>query len=51
MPGDPAAYAARLYSALHELDREALPSITVEPPPDTSEWAGISDRLRRAASR
>jgi L-threonylcarbamoyladenylate synthase len=51
MPGDPAAYAARLYGALHELDRENWPSITVEPPPDTSEWAGICDRLRRAASR
>ena len=51
MPVDPAGYAERLYGALHELDREALPSITVEPPPDTLEWAAIVDRLRRAASR
>src|SRR5579859_1593633 len=51
MPDDPAAYAARLYSALHELDREAWSSITVEPPPDTLEWAAVLDRLRRAASK
>jgi L-threonylcarbamoyladenylate synthase len=51
MPDDPAAYAARLYGALHELDRENLSSITVEPPPDTLEWAAVVDRLRRAASR
>jgi L-threonylcarbamoyladenylate synthase len=51
MPNDPAAYAARLYGALHDLDREDWPSITVEPPPDTLEWAAIKDRLRRAASR
>jgi L-threonylcarbamoyladenylate synthase len=51
MPNDPAAYAAQLYSALHELDSEDWPSITVEPPPGTMEWAAILDRLRRAASR
>jgi L-threonylcarbamoyladenylate synthase len=51
MPNDPAAYAARLYGALHELDREDWPSITVEPPPDALEWAAVVDRLRRAASR
>ncbi|HEV2198650.1 MAG TPA: L-threonylcarbamoyladenylate synthase [Bryobacteraceae bacterium] len=51
MPTDPEAYAARLYSALHELDREGWPVISVEPPPDTLEWAAILDRLRRAAAR
>jgi L-threonylcarbamoyladenylate synthase len=51
MPNHPATYAARLYGALHELDREDWPSITVEPPPDTSEWAAVVDRLRRAATR
>jgi L-threonylcarbamoyladenylate synthase len=51
MPNDAAAYAARLYGALHELDREGWPSITVEPPPDTWEWAAVVDRLGRAASR
>jgi L-threonylcarbamoyladenylate synthase len=51
MPNDAAAYAAGLYGALHELDREGWPSITVEPPPGTWEWAAIVDRLGRAASR
>ena len=51
MPEDAERYAAHLYSALHELDREGLPVISVEPPPETLEWAAIWDRLRRAASR
>lgn len=50
MPGDPEAYAARLYAVLHEIDREGWPVIAVEPPPDTLEWAAILDRLRRAAA-
>jgi len=50
MPMDPDAYAASLYGALHELDREGWPVIGVEPPPDTLEWAAILDRLRRAAA-
>jgi L-threonylcarbamoyladenylate synthase len=48
MPADPAAYAARIYSVLHELDGELWPWIAVEAPPDTPEWAAIRDRLRRA---
>jgi L-threonylcarbamoyladenylate synthase len=51
MPDDPEAYAAHLYSALHELDREGWPVISVEPPPDIPEWAAVLDRLRRAASK
>jgi len=51
MPSDPEGYAARLYGALHELDREGWPVISVEPPPDTLEWAAILDRLRRAAAK
>ena len=50
MPTDPAAYAARIYSVLHDLDREGWPWIAVEAPPDTPEWAAVLDRLRRAAS-
>jgi L-threonylcarbamoyladenylate synthase len=49
MPSEPAAYAARLYAVLHELDQAGLDWIAVEPPPDTSEWSAIVDRLRRAA--
>ncbi len=51
MPSTPEAYAARLYSVLHELDREGWPVISVEPPPDTVEWAAVRDRLQRAASK
>jgi L-threonylcarbamoyladenylate synthase len=50
MPAQAAAYGARLYSALHELDQERWPWIAVEAPPDEPEWAAILDRLRRAAS-
>lgn len=50
MPEDPIGYAARLYGALHELDREGWPVIGVEPPPETLEWAAVLDRLRRAAA-
>jgi L-threonylcarbamoyladenylate synthase len=45
----PLAYAASLYSTLHELDTKGLDWIAVELPPDTPEWAGVLDRLRRAA--
>ena len=51
MPADPQAYAARLYSVLHQLDAEAWPWIAVEIPPDGPEWAAIRDRLHRAAQR
>jgi L-threonylcarbamoyladenylate synthase len=49
MPADPAAYAASLYEMLHRLDREGWDWIAVERPPETPEWAGVLDRLRRAA--
>jgi L-threonylcarbamoyladenylate synthase len=51
MPAEPAAYAAMLYAALHRLDAQDLDWIAVERPPDTPEWAGILDRLTRAAAR
>ena len=47
---DPRACAATLYQKLHELDSQGLDWIAVEPPPDTPEWAGVRDRLRRAES-
>jgi L-threonylcarbamoyladenylate synthase len=49
MPERPEDYAAKLYSTLHELDRESYDWIAVELPPDTPEWAAIRDRLTRAA--
>jgi L-threonylcarbamoyladenylate synthase len=49
MPSDPVAYAAALYETLHRLDQEGWEWIAVERPPDTPAWAGVLDRLRRAA--
>jgi L-threonylcarbamoyladenylate synthase len=49
MPGEPREYAAVLYETLHRLDAERLDWIAVEHPPETAEWAGVLDRLRRAA--
>jgi L-threonylcarbamoyladenylate synthase len=50
LPAAPVAYAAMLYAALHRLDAQGLDWIAVEPPPNTSEWAGVLDRLTRAAN-
>jgi L-threonylcarbamoyladenylate synthase len=49
MPRDAARYAEQLYRVLHDLDRQGYDWIAVELPPDTPEWAGIRDRLTRAA--
>jgi L-threonylcarbamoyladenylate synthase len=49
MPATPLEYAAVLYDTLHRLDAEGLDWIAVEHPPETPEWAGVLDRLRRAA--
>ena len=38
-----------LYAELHRLDEQGLDWIAVECPPDTPEWAGVRDRLTRAA--
>lgn len=43
------AYAAALYDTLHRLDQRRLDWIAVETPPDEPEWAGVRDRLSRAA--
>jgi L-threonylcarbamoyladenylate synthase len=49
MPAGAAEYAAALYATLHRVDREGWEWIAVERPPDGPEWAGVLDRLRRAA--
>jgi L-threonylcarbamoyladenylate synthase len=49
MPDRPEAYAAQLYGCLHALDAEGWDWIAVELPPDEPEWAGVRDRLLRAA--
>ncbi|MGI8989907.1 MAG: L-threonylcarbamoyladenylate synthase [Bryobacteraceae bacterium] len=51
MPSDAAAYAAQLYQTLHELDRQSLDWIAVEPLPADPAWLAIADRLQRAAAR
>lgn len=50
MPGDARQYAARLYAALHALDAAGCEVIWIERVPESPEWAGIRDRLRRAAT-
>ena len=50
MPADPLAYAATLYDTLHRLDGQQLDWIAISQPPDSPEWAGVLDRLRRARS-
>jgi L-threonylcarbamoyladenylate synthase len=49
MPHDAAAYAELFYGKLHELDQQGYDWIAIELPPDTPEWAGVRDRITRAA--
>ena len=51
MPADALGFASALYGTLHRLDGKGLDWIAVEEPPETPEWAGVLDRLRRAAAR
>jgi L-threonylcarbamoyladenylate synthase len=51
MPTSPKGYAAALYATLHELDGQGLDWIAVERVPEGGAWAGIRDRLARAAAR
>ena len=48
--GDLKQAAARLFAALHELDRPDFKAIAVMPVPDEGLGAAINDRLRRAAA-
>ena len=50
IPHDAEAYARALYAELHLCDERGAACIVVEAPPDTPEWRGIADRLRRAAA-
>ncbi|HYP07498.1 MAG TPA: L-threonylcarbamoyladenylate synthase, partial [Bryobacteraceae bacterium] len=51
MPANPQEYAQELYAVLHDLDRDGLPFIALEPVPAGTEWDGIRDRLQRASLR
>jgi L-threonylcarbamoyladenylate synthase len=50
MPDEAAAYAARLYAVLHELDDAGVDRIVVAKVPERPEWTAIRDRLNRAAT-
>ncbi len=49
LPADAAGYAHGLYAAMHAVDDAGCDIACVELPPDAPEWAGVNDRLRRAA--
>ena len=51
MPHDPGDYARVLYDTLHRQDQEGWDWLAVEQAPESAEWAGIVDRLKRAAIR
>lgn len=50
MPLDAAAYAQRLYAALHELDDAGVDCIVADFPPANDEWMAVRDRLQRASA-
>ena len=49
MPEDPQVCAKALFAQLREFDTIGVEEIWVEKPQNTQEWAGINDRLQRAA--
>ncbi|MHC1764823.1 MAG: L-threonylcarbamoyladenylate synthase [Verrucomicrobiia bacterium] len=51
MPRDPRAFARALYAELHHADEAGAALIVVEAVPDSAEWQGIADRLRRASAQ
>ena len=51
VPVVPAQYERTLYANLRALDATGVELILVETPPDTAAWAGVRDRLFRAAAR
>ena len=50
MPNDPAAYASKLFDALHRVDDEGCDVVIVERVPEGAAWDGVRDRLERAAA-
>lgn len=50
MPADAAAAAQALFAALRAFDADGVRELWVEAPPDTADWDGVRDRLRRAAA-
>ncbi|HEX2546394.1 MAG TPA: L-threonylcarbamoyladenylate synthase [Ramlibacter sp.] len=50
MPDDAVATARQLFAVLRDFDAAGVRLIWVETPPDTPDWEGVRDRLRRAAA-
>jgi L-threonylcarbamoyladenylate synthase len=50
-PAEPKRYAHELYRNLRKLDHCGADVILVEAVPDSDAWAGVADRLKRAAAR
>ena len=50
MPQDAAEAARQLFAVLRDFDAQGVRLIWIETPPETPEWAGVLDRLRRAAA-
>jgi L-threonylcarbamoyladenylate synthase len=50
MPRDAALYAQQLYATLRSLDAMNYSAIAVQPLPLEPQWAGVADRLARAAA-
>ncbi len=49
MPDDATATAQQLFAVLRELDAQGVNEIWIETPPADPAWAGVRDRLQRAA--
>jgi L-threonylcarbamoyladenylate synthase len=49
-PQDAARYAQQLYATLRSMDAMGFELIAVQPVPQSGNWAGVADRLNRAAA-
>lgn len=49
LSNDPDKAAEQLYAALHTLDSMGAELILIEPPPISTKWAALNDRLKRAS--
>ena len=50
MPEDAAATAQQLFARLRDFDAQGMREIWVEAVPASTDWAGVADRLQRAAA-
>jgi L-threonylcarbamoyladenylate synthase len=50
IPHDAEAFARAIYAELHRCDEAGSDLIVIEAPPESPEWSGIADRLRRASA-